>query len=381
MESFFSRIKSYFSGDYGGRYLELILKEVGVFDGGVGAALFPKGLKDGIRFNKAKHRFEVECRFVVPNTKGAERIADIAVVEVDSDEIIGLVEIKYEDHKQPTNAAQLMDYIAYSSKHGVPFVYLTQYYPPSSDLDALRESQSRHFLYSDIAQELDQKNHLSRLLIEYFKENGLMYEQIDIELLGKLLIRFFNPQRGHGKIRNIEHMTNLIPETFRQVLQNMRLLSSEIRHCFVGIDEKSRQPSIDFCLQPKYNKKKIAALVKDSESFDDIEPDSPARSGGRLCVYAMQSLYSGQDRDNNWLYVEYGFLFNMDVGLSEPSIDCYAKVLGKNIKDEIYDDKRCKANVLMDKGKAVSDLRHVIGSVFERAKKYAVIKSYIPSLE
>ena len=218
MNSFFTRIQNKFDSSYGGRYIETILHEISKEDDSL-----PKMLGG----TRKKCHIETEYHFIV---NGRDRIADIAIISSDTNELISFVEIKYDDHLSQKNQAQLSDYIEYSKENCLNFLYLTQYYPPSSDLNIVYEAGFKHLLFSDLASELEQKKYsqITSLFINYLQDKGLCMKEIDNDSLYKLLVRLFNPISGQSKIQNNKSMIEGIPESLQSLMNNISILSQEI---------------------------------------------------------------------------------------------------------------------------------------------------------
>ncbi|MDH5414292.1 MAG: hypothetical protein OEW87_09150, partial [Flavobacteriaceae bacterium] len=160
-----------------------------------------------------------EYRFKVNNY---ERIADLAAINNKTGEVKSFIEIKYDDHKNSKNSAQVDDYISYCKKNNCKFVYLTQYYPLADDIEKINESGNSHMLFSEFADRLCSKHstQLAMMFVEHLSDKGLMMKKIDSSSLYKYLVRLFNPISGHNKIQKNSDMIEGIPSSFSTVMNN-----------------------------------------------------------------------------------------------------------------------------------------------------------------
>lgn len=169
MKSFFSRLQSKFDASYGGRYVEIILQELSKEDNLI-TRILGKSTK--------RCYLETEYCFTVNSKK---RIADIAIFTEDEHQLIALVEIKYDDHKSPTNAAQIEDYINFCRNKYCHFTYLTQYYPAKKDITLIKESGYSHLLFSRFSAQLAEKSQsqLVNLFVAYLEDKGLSMKAVE----------------------------------------------------------------------------------------------------------------------------------------------------------------------------------------------------------
>lgn len=371
MKSFFSRIQSKFDASYGGRYIETILHEVTLDDDSI--ARFIGNSRDPCRI-------ETEYSFTVNNTN---RIADIAIFSTKSDSVIGLVEVKYDDHKVYKNSAQLKDYITYCRINGLSFTYLTQYYPPSKDVALVKEAGHRHFLFSHLSEEIkaNQSSQITQLFIKYLEDKGLSMKIVDNNSLYKYLVRLFNPTSGQNKIQNNTAMVEGISDSFHALMNNISVLSQEISRYTEG----KRVPVIDFRVWPyfKFSKSKLKELLDDDELERSGYLGNGEKNGGELLAFARSVIIDTSNNREDWLYLEYGYKVVVEKGDSAHSSFLYVEIYGKNIDKniELYKEKKISNITLSNKVKCLSHLSKLIHEVSDISLQKVNSKTYRKSFD
>lgn len=371
MKSFFTRIQNKFDASYGGRYIETILLEISKEDNSL-AKLLGRTRK--------KCYIETEYPFMI---NGRDRIADIAVLSSDNNELISFIEIKYDDHLSAKNQAQLIDYVEFCKASCCSFLYLTQYYPPSTDLKVVEEAGYKHLLFSDLVSEMKQKNNsqITHLFIDYLEDKGLCMKQIDNDSLYKLLVRLFNPTSGQSKIQNNKSMIEGIPDSLQSLMNNISISSQEISRY---IDTK-RTPAIDFRVWPyfKFSKKQLREMLEDEDSEYISFLGEKEKYGGEIYIFAKSVIIDTQKAKDDWLYIEYGYKISVDKGESEYYSALYAEIYGKKFKNidvELYKDKSVTNSTLSSKEKCVKEFSMLISEVSKTAIDHSQNKLYIDSL-
>ncbi len=285
MKSFFSSIKGYFDKTYAGRYDAIILREV--------SHECPKIMKllygD---FNSSKHEIKLEYVYKKGEKGKKGRRADIAILE--GKRICCLIEIKVEDSPLKN---QLEDYVSYSRKNNVAFVYLTRHKPCKEELCLLEKHVlCKHVMFSDLYDLA--RNSVSitnstfgKTYLKYLEENGNMFTEIDPKGVKKFLTRMFLPWGGNGRIRNTKDMVDTIPSTFKNIMNNLYIINEDIK------GKIDCQVTIDYAIFP-YIKK-----IDDKEYDNDgvCRDVRKGKSGGEIFLYA-----SGSFSEKPSVVIEYG---------------------------------------------------------------------------
>lgn len=354
MSSFFSRIQSKFSASFGGRYVETIIKEISINESEITRVLFPK--------IRTKGYIETEYRFSV-NDK--VKIADIALFSIDTDNLLALAEIKYDDHNDQKNSAQLEDYVEYSMEKEVDFLYLTQYYPPASDIEMVRNSGFTHLLFSEISEKMMARGGpLTNLFIDYLKDRGLVMEIVPSEQLYKLLVRFFNPIRGQKVQRNRDMVQN-IPDAFSSLFTNMSVITQELGRHF----GTNRSPAIDFTLKPSYEmpRPRINSMYEQPEKgVVRYFPELKEKDGGELLVFARSKLPNKHKKDN-YTYIKFGFIFSIERASIDYKSNLFVDIYGRDLFGLHSCKKKIGNSIVSDKKKCLSHFKALLTGAVESA--------------
>lgn len=325
MSSFFGSIQNWFTGDFHGRHLGLILQEVG--NRRPEALTSFIGIVCGIPRQKLKNpRFQAEYSF--PGMRGKRR-ADIAIFFDDEDEPSVLIEIKYYDKPMPeteSKPAQLEDYRAWrnSDRENRHVILLSRELYGADDIDVRR--------WNSFAQHLRpyaEKSDLIDMLVKYLQEEGNVMQNINGGALTKYIKRYLCYSKAGAN--NVEG-----PVEFSNLLKNVQLLSGNFHGHFksawkeagVKIEgesyaRRSKVASIDFNVWNRLKSVKKGISVVDGQG--GLRND--LKDGGTISVFAQHSLGHGQ----NWLRVDYGLWFNVSPDDSEgdpPEACLFADIRG-----------------------------------------------------
>lgn len=346
--SFFHGIQSLFSAKYHGRYLAIILVEVG--------RQHPACLVDffshttGVAKRKfTSPRFEVEYAF--KGAAGHRRRADIAVFANDEDdEPMLLVEIKYFDkplEAQGIKPAQMEDYATWvKSQEGRHFVAICR--------EQLSISIGAAVRWGDLANRLKlyiSKSDLVRLLIDYLEKEGITVQQIETKPLVNFFKSLLCPPWGAGVLANningpvefgklqmnLKYMAGAFDPVFKRAWREAGEkvegddYAKTSRTATVGIDLRQRLKTID-----------NAKLFNGEDTY----LRSSQKNGGTVTVFAQYSLGHGQ---SDWMRVMFGFFFHVESdsnSTNEPSTIAFAEITGSKVGasgEKIpYKDKKIK---------------------------------------
>ena len=360
----FCRLQSYFSSSFGGRYVEYLIKEAIEEQPKLAALLFGVNRFDTL---------EVEYRFRIG---GRTRIADLAFLDAETERPTCLVEIKYDDHKNPGNAEQLEYYLRFCDKENCEFVFLSQHLP-TGDLQKKLQNREALVLFSDLAEKLkSSEESVGGLLRRFFVDRGLVmhkFESRDLANLKSFLFRLLNPWGGQGRSQNKDAISGGAAEAFGNLLRNMNIIAKE-----VAANVPGRSPTIDFDLDPWVEPKK---LRKDAEEDPKAKSISAwyAKAGGTLTVYGRTRL---DDTATNWLQIEFGIGLEANSGDKNFHPFSYAAVHSYSFKEESsYKEQYASFRILHDKQRAVTALRERIYEVIEVAIKRNLSKSQVAKLK
>jgi hypothetical protein len=276
--SLFSKIRSWFRADLDGRYLGLILAEIGAIHPTVLLTLIRKicAIPKGVLQHP---RFEAEYCF---RGKSGLRRADLAVFDGDSVDPVVLIEIKYYDKPSPETEfrpAQLSDY-AHWVRQGDGYRYGIVLSRETIWHDTLCVMR-----WTEVARHLRVHSGSSDLvlsLIEHLEEEGLVMQNIDSKALIGFLKRFLCSHNRAGQLAgNISG-----PGEFGKLLNNVKLLAGRFNPDFkdawgagggklesLSHSTKTRIASIDFGVWS------LASFIN-TESQTDLR-------GGRLLAQSI----------------------------------------------------------------------------------------------
>ncbi|MGH8605727.1 MAG: hypothetical protein ACREXR_23930, partial [Gammaproteobacteria bacterium] len=253
MGSLFSRLQSYFSAEFAGRYLAIILQEGFRYDAEPITRFLSKKFPKLHLPRKKKHlSLSSEWRF--PG-KDSQKRADLVLLEGDTPLV--LLEIKYSDNLM---AAQLDDYLIYCKNNKCKFILLTRSLIESKDQLDIERAQQTHSYLCELAHEFRRsRSEVGKLIFDYFKEKGLVMNPVNERLLFNLLHHFLNPPTKSGRNTSEDFVSGGAMQ-LGAVLNNMRLLAAEVTPMIVRATGKTsaRQATIDFWVDSCFNRKKLA---------------------------------------------------------------------------------------------------------------------------
>ena len=377
MISFFSAIKGKFSAKFDGRFLALILKEIGNRHPKPILLFISKVFGLSIR-NLRKPRFETEYRFF--GKSGNIRFADLAIFFNDDVDPLLLIEIKYFDKPQLGNGSkpdQLEDYVSWknSKPSNRNVMILSREMIIEKDIVTRRWGELARHLRKD-----RNNSDLIKMLCAYLEEEGIVMQNVDSKnLLGFFKRLLCGPSKTGVLANNLSG-----PAEFANFLTNMRLLSVPFDRHFKNAwqsaskkvdgdsSKSSRIATIDYLIENRCNTEDPNKLFKGEDWL--VHPS--AKDGGWVTIFARYSLGHGQAE---WLRVEYGFYFNIDAKSSQnnpPDPQLYARAYGapfaKSKVDPIHFEKKIRFNSITSKAESSTDkieaminvlLRHVISSL------------------
>lgn len=352
MTSFFSALKGKFSAKFDGRYLALILQEIGNRHPKPIISFICDVLNLSIR-NFPNPRFETEYCF---RGKSGNRLADLAIFSDADEDPCVLIEIKYFDKPlvgDGVKPAQLEDYVAWkkATKNGSRHILILS-------REMICEDEIANRRWRQLARHLKlyhQQSDLIDMLVDYLEEEGVVMRDISSKYLLGFLKRLLCGPKGVSVLAN-----NLKgPAEFSNLLTNMRLLSvpfdSHFKSAWKTAGEKidddysksSRIATIDYSIANRCN------TVDTKKLFDESNHIlGSAKAGGCVTVFARYSLGHGKGQ---WLRIEYGFYFHIDSKSTQenpPETYMYATAYGGLKKLDInqpYEEKKIDFNLITTK--------------------------------
>lgn len=350
-QGLFSRLQNYFDASYGGRYVEHLIKESIAEQPNVATLLF------GVR---RSDRLQVEYPFKV---SGRTRIADLAFLDAETEQPTCLVEIKYDDHRNPKNAAQFRDYRNFCQEQKCKFIALSQHLLPH-ELQKTVHGTNR-LLFSDLAGKLpNEENSASGMLRRFFVDRGLvmhMFRDQEMANLRSFLFRLLNPWGGQGRSQRKDAMAGGVAEAFGNFLKNMNIVAKE-----AVANAPGRNPTVDFELDPWVRPSRVLKGAK--EEGDPVALNAwDAKAGGRLYVFGRTRL---DDATRAWLQIEFGIGLEAHSGEKEIYPFTFAAVYSYAFRrDGSYVQKYAGKRILYDKRKAVTELKNRINEVIAQATR------------
>jgi hypothetical protein len=177
-------------------------------------------------------------------------------------------------------------------------------------------------------------------------------------------------------------MINNIPDSFSAIMTNINVISQEMSQYFVS----NRNPTIDFTLYPNFKipKSKIKELSEqDGRGGVHFTPEIKNKYGGSLAIYARSSLSSRPEyKKDDWLYIEFGFLFTIKKGSLEYKTELYTQVYGNLIEGENNSSKTLKKSIISNKKRCINHFRSLcIESIDSAIHNSDLGKDYKKSLQ
>jgi hypothetical protein len=337
---FFSAIQGYFSGSFSGRYLGIVLAEVCRAD----PALFNRYFKDRFgrrRYTNSQLSLTTEVTF---RTRTGYRRADLALMR--DGKPAALIELKHDDELMPRRdgkTAQLHDYLWKCRSEGLDFLLLCKDPPSELDAKAIRENGQQWDYISGFAEHFRMSSHpAGGMLFDYFRERGLIVEPLNEDYLYRFFHRLLKPWGHSGRIVSKDSLSEG-PAQFQALLSNMRIIAADLATKVrpIGSNARNRTPTIDFAIYPEYAVNVIRRELskKEHRKGGVIEATDKARRGGRVYVYAMQTLGG---KGKKWLDLEYGMGFEIAPGKSRSlSPFLYSVIYGQGfVKARVTDRHR-----------------------------------------
>lgn len=330
MKSFFSRFKEHLDGDYGGRYLEVILSEVIREDLTILNILFPTLGTDVI---KSKN-IEIAIEDTFPSKVRSHRRADL-VVKLNGKHK-ALLEIKYDDEALEM---QISDYISYAEKNQLCFTYLTQYIPPKEDLDTItakNNSKYSHLLYATLYKKIKKYGKINKpltsLLINFMEEQFMIYnEELNEDALALLLIKGLRVKHASGFGKKVsEDNVKSIPGLWDTLIDNVMVLGDRLYNDFPNYF--NNRFSVDFSFDPEFNlkslKKEIDASIKNGDDYSVLNRDR--KTGGWFWIIAAGKIK--QTNKDDFLYLGIGYSFYLDLEKKRLSKHLCCSVFGRGFE-------------------------------------------------
>ena len=331
--SLFSRIQTWFKDDHDGRWLGVILAEIG--------RQCPQAIDDLLHgafgWTKRSHPhlvLEPEWSFHVG---GSLRRADLAVFNDSLDGLpIALIEIKYHDKLLPETdltRAQEVDYLAWKNAkegEGRECLVLSRATLAIDGLSAMTWTEAARVLRKS-----SHNSDLVKALVEHLKEEGIVMQQIEPRALIGFIKRLVCPINGNGRLAG--NLTG--PQEFAKLLQNVKLLSNRFNGLFKDAWERGGRAD-DLPSEAKQSGSKVALVdfeisgrLKGPRERMVDEADgsinSHARAGGSVYVVARHALGNGK----GWLRIGYGIWLDVDGSSSHEK--------GKHPKTGVYAWANC----------------------------------------
>jgi hypothetical protein len=370
LASFFSGIQSYFKGEFGGRYIAVLLAEVCAVD----PAPFRRFFRE--EFNNQKYSsglltLEPEFPFGTP---GEPRRADL--VAVLDGKPATLIELKFRDKLMPEvgrKRAQLSEYLRFCRRKKLNFMLLSKEPPSYAELAEISAYRQRRVNFSRLAVHLGQSsNPASQLLYKYFREKGLVVETLNQDILYRLFHRLLKPWGHAGRINSRDTLSEG-PVQFQALLSNMRLIATDLGPRFKLADvATARSATIDFHITANVSADSLRSCLKTKGTADGIEVPDEARRGGLVYVYATHSM-GGMSK---WLYLEYGIGFELQPGKNRSlSPFLYATIDGQGFKSqgvELYAEQGIRFSAFTKpeyKGEIEHEILILVRKVARKASK------------
>lgn len=329
MSTFFTNIQSLFAAQYHGRYLGLILQEIGNRHSSL-IGQFILNSCDVKKHSSSSLRFVSEFPFS-PSRGKHKRRADLAVFDGEDSEPFALVEIKYFDKPTPESGikpAQLTDYQAWrDDKVGRAVLVLSREQIIAPNLVVKR--------WNDLARHLkkyrSKHGELVGLLIDYLEEEGIVMQNVNSQQVIAFMKRIACSWKGSGRAAG-----NLNgPAEFSKLLSNMKLTAELFDPYFkAGIKNTEKNVNaavVDFS---------ITIRAKKSKSDDpEMVVVDQNKLGGDVWIYAQSSL----NAPNAWMRFRYGVLFEIAPGNAAmpskfPATSLFAEVIGKDVNKNKRDE-------------------------------------------
>lgn len=361
MQSFFSRFKNNLDQNYGGRYIEVILKEVLIENPPIARILFPK-IKIEILRDKSNLEIEVESLF--KSKRRNHRKADLALKYCGKH--IALLEIKCLDHPLEY---QIDDYIKYAKDNDLHFTYLTQYYPEKEDVIKITKANQTHLLFSDLLKQMIKCKYdndpIAKLFRDFLEENFMRYiEKFDKKYenaLILLMIKGLYVKHDAGFKRKVS-LDNImaIPNLWNAMFNNVLVLGDRLYNDYNEFF--NNRFSVNFGFDPEFKLKALEKSVKvKTLNAESDYMDQRHKIGGDLFVTARGKIK--QKSSDDFLYISLGYSFYLDLSKQTLHKYLFNGIYGKGINTDrevklrngIPNEENCYKHFISSTSKIIED--------------------------
>ena len=364
MASLFRDIRGFFDAKYSGRYFALILRELASHEPRLFGRIF--------RLGKAHFPTKANGLELIYEWKyeGAKR-ADLALL--DGGRPIMLVEIKVEDILSAKNPDQLAGYIEFAKSFPIgerPKLAYVSRYAPSETLQRVLEKNSSLVLEIRFREILERLNEgcgpVGEMVKDYLEDSGVAsYKMISLneEKGGKVLafalvqMLGFPHFHGLGKLSSFD-VASAVPELMGVLTGNLGVIGdwvrSENRELFSAPFTRKFRP------RPIYDQRTLRRAMEEGDSWVG------GATSGSVYYYCYGKMKTGDGRgDQDWIYVELGYLFSIETKNREIDLRLYSGFFGKDF-EAVYHEK--KLTVFPDEKKALSILRALLAKALDEVK-------------
>jgi hypothetical protein len=346
--SFFSSVRSYFKGEYSGRYLSAILKELARFEPKVFARIFR--LSAAERKAVQNGDLQVVREWYVSRTG---RKADLAVLQGGVPRL--LIEVKEDDVASTHNAEQLRDYRrAVESDPDLPlqptFAHVSRFVVPENDkrlLQEFRRGQLIEVRYRDIHRELTRADGpVAMMFRDYLEDIGVAsYRMLpnDDRHLAFLLAQMFGfpHQHGLGKLYSAAAIRTA-PEIIATLIGNTEVFGDWIQEANQSICRRAFLQK--FFPEPQYDLGSVRRALKEAGNETTELPGGHERHirSGILRFFTQGKLGSppsaaAKDRlgPDDWLHVRAGYAIDIAINSSKDlcGMRMFATLFGKSLDE------------------------------------------------
>lgn len=249
-KTLFSRLRGHLDEKYpGGRYMAMVLAEV--FQDAPRFAVQVFGL-DG----KRQYSVATEYRY----SKESPRRADLVLLETGSEQVVALMEIKYEDEKTSGVYKQTLDYTRWAQRKKVPFLLLTKD-PPVPKVRKLLHTRCQHISYAALyrkaegfltaAKSSKASYAAMRMFTDFLREETPVFDQtkLDDKILQLLLVRGLDlpHNTGLGKLLARDNMKEAIAALDR-IVENMGVIADRFHDQYRT--KLGNRPTVSFTFEP-----------------------------------------------------------------------------------------------------------------------------------